>query len=243
VNWLVYVQGFPEHGWVTPTWISVFIDLPAPSWDAGIAFWRAVSATDLSAVRGADGEFATLLPAEGEAFLRVQRIGSDRASVHLDLHGVGQEWEGRTSPGGFAFCSNVPAGGTRPQPVEWPGGHTSLVDQVCLDIPPDGYDEECDFWAELTGWELAPTSAPYMRQLVRPAGMPLRVLLQRRDEGEGPVPAHLDIASSDREAEVARHLELGATVDGGGVRWTRLRDPVGMLYCVTDRDPATGLLP
>ena len=225
-----------------PTWITAFLDLPEHSWAPGIAFWRSVTATELSPVRGTDGEFATLLPTDGEAFLKVQRIGSDRPSVHLDLHGSGETWEVRTSPGGFAFCVNVPAGGDRPAPVTWPSGHTSLVDQVCLDIPPGAYDDECAFWAELTGWELAPTSAPYMRQLVRPTGMPLRVLLQRRDEGDDPVTAHLDLASSDREAEVARHLSLGATIDGGGPRWTRLRDPVGMLYCVTDRDPVTGLL-
>ena len=82
-----------------------------------------------------------------------------------------------------------------------------------------------------------------MKQLIRPTGMPLRVLLQRRDEGDGPVTAHFDLATTDREAEVARHLALGAVVDGGGPRWTRLRDPAGMLYCVTDRDPVTGLLP
>jgi len=228
---------------VPPTWITAFLDFPTSSWEVGVAFWRAVTATELSPVRGADSEFATLIPGAGESFLKVQRIGSEMAGIHLDLHGPEQAWEVRTSPGGFAFCVNVPAGGDRPAPERWPGGHTSLVDQVCLDIPPDGYDAECEFWAGLTGWELAATSAPYMRQLVRSSGMPLRILLQRRDEGVGPVTAHLDIATTDREAEVARHQALGATVDGGGPRWTRLRDPAGMLYCVTDRDPVTGLLP
>lgn len=226
---------------VRPSWITAFIDLPVRSWDDGIAFWRAVTATGLSPLRGDAGEFATLLPSGGAPFLKVQRIGSDVPGIHVDLHGD-QDWQMRTSPGGFAFCLNVSAGGERPGPVAWPGGHSSLVDQVTLDIPPDEYDAECDFWAELTGWELAPTSAPYMRQLVRPAGMPLRLLLQRRDEGVGPVTAHLDIATTDREAEVARHLALGAVIDGGGPRWTRLRGPAEMLYCVTDRDPVTGLL-
>ena len=226
-----------------PTWITAFLDFPAPVREPGTAFWLAVTATEPSPERGAESEFVTLLPADGEAFLRVQRTGGERPGIHLDLHAAGQEWQVRTSPGGFDFCVNGSAGGPRPGPVQWPGGHSSLVDQVCLDIPPAAYDEECAFWAGLTGWELAPTSAPYMRQLVRPAGMPVRVLLQRRDEGDGPVTAHLDLASTDREAEVARHLGLGASVDGGGPRWTRLRDPAGMLYCVTDRDPLTGLLP
>lgn len=226
-----------------PTWITAFLDIPGASWDSATRFWQAVTASELSAPRGAADEFATLLPSQGEPFLRVQRTAADQPGVHLDLHGTGQDWQVRTSPGGLAFCVNVDAGGARPEPVRWSAGHTSLVDQVCLDIPPDGYDEECAFWADLTGWELALTSASYMRQLVRPVGMPLRVLLQRRDVGTGPVTAHLDLASSDREAEVARHVALGARVDGGGPRWTRLRDPAGKLYCVTDRDPVTGLLP
>jgi hypothetical protein len=228
---------------VRPTWITAFLDLPAASFEDGVAFWVAVTGCTVSASRGETDEFATLLPPAGEPFLRVQRIGSAVPGVHLDLHAPDGSWEVRTSPGGFAFCANTVAGGDRPEPLRWPGGHTSLVDQVCLDIAPGQYDEECAFWAAQTGWELAPTSAPYMRQLVRPAGMPLRVLLQRRDEGTGPVTAHLDLATTDREAEVARHLALGASIDGGGPRWTRLRDPAGALYCVTDRDPVTGLLP
>ncbi|MGO4257934.1 VOC family protein [Marmoricola sp. RAF53] len=226
-----------------PTWITAFLDLPAASFDAGTAFWSAVTGSTLSAARGADGEFATLLPdSGGEPFLRVQRTGAAVPGVHLDLHEAEGAFEVRTSPGGFTFCANVDAGGPRPAPVVHPGGHTSLVDQLCLDVPPDAYDAECAFWADLTGWELAPTSAPYMRQLVRADGMPLRILLQRRDEGSGPVTAHLDLATTDREAEVARHLGLGAKIDFVGGRWTRMTDPAGGVYCVTDRDPGTGLL-
>ena len=58
---------------------------------------------------------------------------------------------------------------------------TSLVDQVCIDIPPARYDEECAFWAEATGWELRAGSRPEFRFLVRPEAMPLRILLQRLD--------------------------------------------------------------
>jgi hypothetical protein len=226
-----------------PSWITAFLDLPAASYDEGVAFWSAVAGCAVSPSRGRTGEFATLLPPAGEPYLKVQRINTGAPGVHLDLHDAGGSWEVRTSPGGFAFCANTVAGGPRPEPVARPGGHSSLVDQVCLDIPPADYEAECAFWAELTGWELAPTSAPYMRQLLRPAGMPLRVLLQRRDEGDGPVTAHLDLACTDREAEVALHQDLGAAVDFVGGRWTRLRDPVGGVYCITDRDPVTGLLP
>ncbi|MFL6024779.1 MAG: hypothetical protein ACJ72O_15685, partial [Marmoricola sp.] len=62
---------------VPVSWITAFIDLPALSWELGIAFWCGVTATELSPVRGADGEFATLLTSNGEAFLRVQRTGAE----------------------------------------------------------------------------------------------------------------------------------------------------------------------
>ncbi len=48
---------------------------------------------------------------------------------------------------------------------------------------------------------------------------------------------HLDLSDSDREAEVARLLSLGASVfremDKGGNRWTIMSDPEGNEFCVT----------
>ncbi|WP_045875617.1 VOC family protein [Pseudofrankia sp. DC12] len=227
---------------MTPGWLTAFLDFPAADFERGVAFWRAVTATTLSAVRGDGGEFATLLPADGDAFLRVQRLGDGPARVHLDVHRADAEFQARTSPGGFVFCEVRDGESVRPGPVGWPGGHASLVDQVCLDIPADRYDEERAFWAELTGWELRAGSRPEFRYLDRPAGIPLRLLLQRLDEPTGSVRAHLDLAATDRAAETRRHVELGATVVARLGRWTALRDPVGLSYCITDRDPVTGLL-
>ena len=47
--------------------------------------------------------------------------------------------------------------------MSWPGGSRSIVDQVCLDIPPSMYEQECAFWAELTGWELEPRQDEFQR--------------------------------------------------------------------------------
>ncbi|MBL7493132.1 VOC family protein [Frankia sp. AgB1.9] len=222
----------------SPGWLTAFLDFPAADFERGVAFWRAVTATTLSPVRGDDGEFATLVPGDGDAFLRVQRLGDGPARVHLDVHRAGAEFQTRTSPGGFVFCV-VPGGeSVRPTPVEWPGGHASLVDQVCLDIPADRYDDECRFWAELIGWEPRSGVRPEFRYLDRPAGIPLRLLLQRLDEPTGPVRAHLDLEATDRAAETRRHVELGSTVLARLDRWTALRDPVGLPYCITD--PPTG---
>lgn len=70
----------------------------------------------------------------------------------------------------------------------------------------------------------------------------LDVLLQRLDATLGQVGAHLDLGTDDRAAEVARHLALGAELLTPEEFWTVLRDPTGLVYCVTDRDPATGRL-
>jgi hypothetical protein len=107
---------------------------------------------------------------------------------------------------------------------------------MCLDIPAAVFDAEADFWAELTGWARRPGSLPEFDFLERPDGMPLRLLLQRVDS---PVAGmHLDLASADVPAEVARHVGLGATVRRVFPRWTTLRDPAGREYCVTSRPPA-----
>ena len=70
----------------------------------------------------------------------------------------------------------------------------------------------------------------------------LGLLLQRLDEPDGTVRAHLDVGTPDRGAEVERHVALGARVLATEEFWTVLADPAGLAYCVTDRDPATGEL-
>lgn len=175
-------------------WLTAFLDSPRDS-DAS-AFWSALTATTLSPPRGVHGEFATLLPRQGDAYLRVQDVGAAAAGCHLDVHvevalaqalaagaGVVAEPGGYAvlrSPGGFAFCL-VPHHGesTRPRPVVWPGARASLVDQLCLDIPTACFDVEATFWARLTGWARRAGALPEFDYLTRPTGMPLRILLQR----------------------------------------------------------------
>jgi hypothetical protein len=125
----------------------------------------------------------------------------------------------------------------RPTPVTWPDGHRSLVDQVCLDIPPELYEDECAFWAKTTGWELLTRGSGEFRRLRKPDGQPLNILLQRLDSSDGPVRAHLDLAADDRQAEIRRHEQLGATVERVHEGWTVMRPPAGPLYCITRRVP------
>lgn len=239
-------------------WMTAFLDLEAARHEAGVAFWQAVTGFEVSAPRGENGEFATLLPPSGDDHLGVQRLGEGPSRIHLDVHvedpdaaAAEAEAHGATvaarpdpdyvvmrSPGGFTFCFVDHPGSAPAPPAQWEHGLRSAVDQVCLDIPASAYDTEVAFWQWLTGWELRVSrDHDEFRRLIRPPGQPLQILLQRLGEEDGPVRAHLDLASSDRDAETSRHVALGAVVQGVFGGWTVLTDPAGTTYCITDRDP------
>lgn len=250
---------------VAVRWASAFLDLPDAVHDVGVAFWRSVTGSSLSSPRGDRGQFATLLPGDGDPYLRVQRLAVG-PRVHLDLHVEDVHQAARRaeelgarvlvsashvvlgSPGGFVFCFVLDRQGhRRPGPVVGARGGRSLVDQLALDAPAALVDAELTFWSALTGWAPDGDPAGVLVPLVRPAGMPLRLMVQRlgADDGRTQVTAHLDLAAGgpDRQVVVAEHTELGARVLREAVRWTVLRDPAGSVYCLTDRDPATGRLP
>ncbi len=244
------------------SWYTAFLDLPAARFDAGTRFWSEVTGWPLSPRRGERGEFATLLPPQGDAHLKVQAVDGPPA-CHLDVHvtdvaqgvaaaqelgaevrGAHDGWTVLSSPGGFVFCVVPhPTGGVLAPPSAWPGGR-SAVEQVCIDAPPAAYDREADFWTALTGFERVRGEPNEFEDLERPAWSPFRFLLQRLDSDDaGRTTAHLDVASDDREAEVRRHEELGAEVAYVGRGWTTMTDPAGSTYCVTDRVPAYDLPP
>ncbi len=246
---------------MTIQWVTGFFDVPASGFEAGRDFWLGVTGYALSPPRGPRGDFATLLPTGGDAYLRVQRIYRGPAGCHLDFHtpdwgemvahahGLGArrvlKEEGLAvfhSPGLLPFCvSGEDDGPARPPAARWPGGSVSRIDQFCLDIPAGVYDAECGFWAGLTGWEQQNSRLSEFRHLTRPAGMPLRLLLQRTGDPPGTkVRAHPDLACSGTDAEVARHVRMGATRSHDGDGWTAMRDPAGLAYCITRRDPGTG---
>ncbi len=240
--------------------MTAFWDFPAETFETGVEFWVEATDADLSEPRGPGGEFATLIPTEGDACLRVQRVRSGKGGNHLDLHvddvaaaaeratalgaSVVAEEQGEvtvlSSPGGFPFCLVAHHGESRvPSPVEWPGGQRSIADQICIDIPWVGYERERDFWKAFTGRRGLPSRRPEFERLERPRGMPLEILLQRREEvGVGePVTAHIDLACSDVEAETVRHNELGAVPVERFEHWQVMRDPAGLEYCITSRVP------
>lgn len=148
-----------------------------------------------------------------------------------------------TSPGGFVHCRVRDEGErVRPAPVVGPRGGRALLDQVCLDTPSALLAAERDYWTRLTGWPAH--RAGEFEPLDRPAGFPLRIMLQELEDDDPwrPVSAHLDLACGDARATVAaEHVDLGAEVVDTARPWTVMCDPVGMLYCLTPRDPVTGV--
>jgi hypothetical protein len=229
----------------------------------------------VSAARGAAGEFATLTPLDGDAFLRVQRIGTDQVGVHLDVHAddvrelsslavsLGASVEtvhGHSvlrSPARFGFCV-VPQHGerVRPHAARATDGARALVDQITIDVPSSAFGAEVEFWSAFTGCDARSGARSEFSALTRPEGMPLRILLHRLGVADprSTATAHLDLAcGSDIDRVVAWHRSIGAAsrasraedhdhlVTGGP--FTTLRDPNGLAYCLTRRDPVSGLLP
>jgi hypothetical protein len=234
-------------------WVTAFLDTTQEHAERTEAFWSAVTGYQVSARRGERGEFASLLPADSDPHLKVQTVAeSTPGGLHLDLHAgdmpalaARAEMLGATagsldagyvvctSPGGMTFCVvDHPAARAAP-PASWPGGR-SMVDQFCLDIPPSTWEEECRFWADLTGWDLVDQNpADEFRRLRRPPGLAIQLLLQRLDDEQPVVTGHLDLGSDDYLAETDRHLALGAAEVRRTPDWVTLRDPSGRLYCVT----------
>lgn len=250
-------------------WITAFLDVPGERFDTATWFWTAVTGSTLSTRRGDHCEFVTLIPSEGDAFLRAQIAASGSGRVHLDLHtddisgvvGSAVAWGARivddrgyvvlTSPAGVPFCVVAHHGeAVRPSAHSLGASPPALVDQVCIDVPFDQHDNEVAFWAGLTGWEARPSSArPEFTVLTRPPAMPLRLMLQRLgpDDPSTLARCHLDLAAGPDAALLgdvaAEHERHGAVIDRVEAKWITMVDPAERSYCITARDPATGLLP
>ncbi|MBO0842210.1 MAG: VOC family protein, partial [Nocardioides sp.] len=61
---------------MSPTWLTLFIDLAPDEHALGTTFWLGTTGYTLSPVRGEHGEFTTLVPPHGDDHLRIQRLGS-----------------------------------------------------------------------------------------------------------------------------------------------------------------------
>ena len=203
-------------------WMHLFLDTPQAQAGTSWGYWAEVTGSTLSPVRGEHGQFATLTPARGDAWLKVQAVNQGPGGVHTDTDTddraglVARALElGATvqttyhevvvlrSPAGIVFCATVGESGSIDRHLE------AIADQACLDIPPSRFVAEVAFWRDLTGWAASEIrDDDEFVSLRRPADMPVRILLQRRDD-ETPASAHVDFATADRAAETERHVRAG----------------------------------
>lgn len=234
-----------------PTWIHVFIDVPREEWARSVTFWCAAAGGSPSASWGDEGQYLTVVPPEGDGWVHLQAIdGPPRVHVDLDSTdreaarehslslGAQPEWVRdeaivMRSPGGILFCHS--RDGRREMVRTDP---ERVLDQVCLDIPASSWEQKVAFWRDLTGRDLTKGGEPEFSFLGEEGQV--RILLQRLDEQDGAVRAHLDFATADRAGETRRHELLGASLVDVYPWWTVLRAPDGHVYCLTDRDPLTG---
>ena len=240
-----------------PSWVTAFLDSAPAHHQAGVGFWQAATGYAVSPPRGDHEEFATLLPPDGDAFVRVQRLHAGDDRIHLDLHVADPRaaadaavvagavevvdrhgYVVMASPAGLVFCFVDHPAAQVPRPTTHPDGSAARIRQVAIDVPRASYEREWGFWHALTGWEeRASTITEDFRFLLPPAGQPLGLQLQRLGEDDCPARAHLDWGTTDRSAEAERHLALGARVRAVHRHWTVLEDPVGRVYCLTDGNP------
>ncbi|MEV0432987.1 VOC family protein [Nocardia sp. NPDC050413] len=238
-------------------WTWAFIDRPAATFDTCVRFWAEATGSTVSPPRGAHGEFVTLLPSTGPAWLKMQRVGG-AGGTHLDLDVddipaavaeatalgaqvvlVDPDYTVMESPAGQTFCFThagpSPATGAMAR-VTAPDGNVAVLDQICLDLAPTDLDSDTSFWQALTGWSPESTRRPEFGRL-RDPGQPLQFLLQRLDEPRHPG-AHIDFAATDMSAVAGWHESLGATRLVDEEFWIVLADPSGTPYCVTSRKPS-----
>ncbi len=235
-------------------WLHVVLDVPTPGPAAG--FWSAALGWPLDDATSPQGHQG-LVPPDGDAYVHL-RLVEGPAATHLDLEVDDVDAErdrlvtlGATSreradgtpvlrsPGGLDLGLLTARPGTRPAPVSGPSGTRRRLVQVCLDLPPRLVEVEHAFWRAALAWPESPIADPeFLGRLVPPAGHPLQVLLQRlgTDDG-GPTRTHLDLGSDDLFADVALLQGLGAERLHAGDGFVALRDPAGLIFCVTGNAP------
>lgn len=223
--------------------------LGEPLTPAGAEFWAlALDARWRAAAPGWD-RAASLVPVDGDPYVHRASPGSPAPALVLEVDDLdevrrrvlasgGSEGEVLRSPGGLGFGLREAQEHRRAPAARWPDGTSSRLVQLCLDCPAEQAEREAEFWAEATGWTWEDTdSAEFVCHLVPPAGS-LQLLVQRRASAlPRDVTLHLDLGASDREAEAARLVALGATRVATGDGWIVLEDPDGRRFCATGQPP------
>lgn len=108
--------------------------------------------------------------------------------------------------------------------------HFSKLSKVVVDIPAKTHDSAVAFWGSALGVELTRFERfPEYHGADLPTG---GIGLLTQELGDGHARIHLDIHTTDRVAEVARLIRLGATLVDDGEHWAVMTDPAGLVFCV-----------
>lgn len=230
---------------------NVQVDVPGEAYDDAVAFWAA--ALDGSP-RQADGPYVHLDDIRSPVGVHLQRLSEGDARYHLDLGaddpageverllalGATRAWVGDggevlRDPAGLLLC--VCAWGTeerlRAEVTAAPRLHL-----VVLDVPSDTVDAVVRFWSDALGLGVHPVGGrfaayTFLGEKSKPPLDGWGLLVQ--DIGDGELRIHLDLhvpTAADRDREVARLGELGASRVGQHDLWVVLAAPGGHLHCI-----------
>ncbi|MEM9131128.1 MAG: VOC family protein [Actinomycetota bacterium] len=101
-----------------------------------------------------------------------------------------------------------------------------------------------EFWSSVLGRPVdqgPPAPNPFFTRILADDGGPMLMFIQVPEAKSVKNRVHLDFDADDREAEVARLIELGAThihdKTEDGMTWTTLADPEGNEFCVGSGSP------
>ncbi|MDA8439923.1 MAG: hypothetical protein M0Z51_13825 [Propionibacterium sp.] len=236
-------------------WVNLVIDVPTDYLPESTRFWSTVTRSTPTARPDGTDAVITLTPGSGSPWLRLSGVDAENPTVHLELvtddpgtasthaRSLGARETGSSrgrrsmlSPAGVRFTltdEGPEDAGVQDRNLD------VLVDQACLDVPSALFEDEVAFWSEFTGWPVTSSRYPDFRALERPESIPVRVTFQR--VGNPTAGVHPDLSCRRSMLTQREHEELGAVFDERRPRWSVMVAPSGLRYCVTDRDPATGL--
>ena len=110
--------------------------------------------------------------------------------------------------------------------------HKSRLAALVIDSQVEDIEQANVFWSRALGYAYSDEedSADKYAQLQTPADQ-LEILVQKV---EHPSRVHLDIETDDKEAEMARLVELGAREVERFPRWIVMEAPTGHRFCVVN---------
>ena len=112
--------------------------------------------------------------------------------------------------------------------------HRILLRTVVIDVPSAANDATRDFWSTALRSDTRRAQKHPEYHVLENSAAAGPVMVQ--DIGTSAARVHLDIESSDIDAEVARLVAAGATEVERHEDWVVLRDPAGLLFCVVPGD-------